>query len=100
MAATSNSKVFLKVKKRHQQPDKGQHHYSCSVCGKKLKKFVRRTSHYSLACWQCMIVNHNNGDSSYQTTSNESNNVKYILIISIIWLIYLDSSSLSCADNR
>jgi hypothetical protein len=55
MAATSNSKTLLRIKQKINR---------CSICGKKLKNFKRRTtSENPLSCWQCMILN-NNVDSS------------------------------------
>jgi hypothetical protein len=51
MAATSNSKILLRIKQKINR---------CSICGKKLKNFKRRTtSENPLSCWQCMILNAN-----------------------------------------
>jgi hypothetical protein len=54
MAAATDSKILLRIKK--QQLDVGRGFY-CSICGKKLKKFIRRTTENPLSCWQCMILN-------------------------------------------
>jgi hypothetical protein len=43
------------MKKKKQQLDIGGSY--CSICGKKLKKFIRRTTENPLSCWQCMILN-------------------------------------------
>jgi hypothetical protein len=58
MAATSNSKILLKIREEKKQR---QINHCCSICGKKLKKFKRGASENPLSCWWCMILN--NADS-------------------------------------
>ena len=50
MAAAANSKIFLTIKR----PPQSVTCY-CSIYGKKLEKFVKRTEN-PLACWACLIV--------------------------------------------
>jgi hypothetical protein len=66
MATAANTTIFSRMKKKKQQLDIGGSY--CSICGKKLKKFIRRrrrrsrartTSENPLACWQCMILDNN-----------------------------------------
>jgi hypothetical protein len=47
VVAFADRKILLKSKQRSI--------YYCSICGKKLRFSGR--SEYSLACWECMIVN-------------------------------------------
>jgi hypothetical protein len=55
MATAANITIFSRMKKKKQQLDIGGSY--CSICGKKLKKFIRRTTENLLSCWQCMILN-------------------------------------------
>ena len=52
MATKTDSTIFLTIKKQNKQ---WRPINRCSICGKDLKKFVKRTEN-PLTCWTCMVV--------------------------------------------
>jgi hypothetical protein len=61
VAAASNNKTLLGIKEEEKKKKHASSGCYCSICGKKLKKFKRRTSENPLSCWQCMILNFQDG---------------------------------------